>query len=89
VDEIIETSTDMTQPIVIDLGNQKPGNLKDLKKGGGKLWDEVFAVVEEVKEMLGEDADGKVIIPVVMIYREKPKRKRLDKLILPYFKGLR
>ena len=89
MDETVETSTDMTQPIIIDLGAQKPGNLKDLKKGEGKLWEEVLTVVDEVKDMLGENAAGKVMVPVVVIYQEKPKRKRLGKMIFPYFKGLR
>jgi hypothetical protein len=89
VDETVETSTDMTQPIIIDLGAQKKGNLKDLKKGEGKLFDEVLNVVDEVKVMLGENAAGKVIVPVVVLYQEKPKRRRLEKMIFPYFKGLR
>jgi len=89
MEENTGTSTEMTQPVIIDLGKQKQGNLSELKKGEGKLWKEVLNVVEEVKEMLGASADGKVIIPVVVIYRKKLKRRRLDKMILPYLKGLR
>ena len=89
MDETAKTASEVTQPIIIDLGSQKPGILKDLKKGEGKLWEEVLNVVDEVKEMLGEAADGKVLIPVVMMYRKKPKRNRMNRMLFPYFKGLR
>jgi Family of unknown function (DUF6200) len=84
-EENIKTSTEMTQPIIIDLGKQKIRALKNLKKGNGKLWSEVLDVVEEVKETLGAEADGKVLVPIVMIYREKPKRKRhnLERILSP------
>ena len=88
MDEAEKTTAEVTQPIIVDLGNQKTKFIKELKKGEGKLWDEVQNVVEEVKDMLGEKAEGKVIIPVVMVYRQKSKRQRLDKLIFP-LKGLR
>jgi len=83
--EDIKTSTEMTQPIIIDLGKQKNRTLKSLKKGKGKLWNEVLDVVEEVKDTLGTEADGKVLVPIIMIYREKPKRKRrnLERILAP------
>ena len=77
-EETVKTSTEMTQPIIIDLGKQKSRALKDLKKGEGKLWNEVLEVVEEVKDMLAQDADGKVLVPVILIYRERSRRRRLD-----------
>lgn len=89
MDETVETSTDMTQPIIVDLGAQKTGRIKDLKKGQGKLWEEVLSVVDEVKAMLGEDADAKIILPVVMIYQKKPKRKFLNPSIFPAFRRMR
>jgi hypothetical protein len=86
VDETVETLTEMTQPVIIDLGKQKSRDLKDLKKGEGKLWDEVLDVVEEVKDMLGEEADGKVLVPIVMLYQQKPKRQRLNKALFPFIR---
>ena len=86
MDETVEMLTEMTQPVVIDLGKQKSRDIKDLKKGEGKLWDEVLDVVEEVKDMLGEEADGKVLVPVVMIYQQKPKRQRLNKALFPFIR---
>ena len=85
-DETAETTTEMAQPIIVDLGKQKSKKVKDLKKGEGELWDEVMDVVDEAKEMLGEDADGKVLIPVIILYEKKPKRTRLEKIMFPLMK---
>jgi len=79
------TSTEMTQPVIIDLGKQRSKSIKELKNGEGELWDEVLEVADEVKEMLGAEAEGKILIPVIMLYQEKAGRRRIDleKLIFP------
>lgn len=77
-EESTMSATEMTQPVIIDLGKQRRSALKDLKKGEGKLWDEIFEVVDEVKDMLGADAEGKVLVPVVMLYQEKTNLRRMD-----------
>jgi hypothetical protein len=84
-EETVTSSTEMTQPIIIDLGKQRSRALKNLKKGEGKLWDEVLDVVEEVKDLLGADADGKVLVPIILIYGERSRRRRLnlDRLLPP------
>lgn len=82
-EETILASAEMTQPVIIDLGRQRPRSLRDLKKGEGKLWDEVLDVADEVKEMLGADAEGKVLIPVVMLYQQKSGRLNLGNVIFP------
>lgn len=84
-EETTVVSVEVTQPIIIDLGKQKPGLLSELKKGEGKLWDEVLEVTEEVKEMLGAEVEGKVLVPMIIIYQEKTKQQRLDlnKVIFP------
>lgn len=86
VDETESKTAEMTQPILIDLGAQKGGKIKDLKKGKGKLWDEVLNVVDETREMLGAEAEGKVFVPVILIYTKKTRRKGLEKLVFPYLK---
>jgi hypothetical protein len=83
VEETGEETTQMTQPIIIDLGKKRSKAIKAMKRGEGKLWDEVLDVVEEVKEMLDEDVDGKVIVPVVLVFEKKPKRQRLNKKLFP------
>jgi hypothetical protein len=84
-EEAVKTSTEMTQPVIIDLGKQRSRTLKDLKQGEGRLWDEILDVVDEVKEMLGADAEGKVLVPIVMLYQEKSSRRRidLDRILFP------
>ena len=77
-EESVKTLAEMTQPVIIDLGKQRRTTLNDLKKGEGKLWDEVLDVVGEVKEMLGAEADGKVLVPVIMLYQQRSGRRRLD-----------
>lgn len=78
--------SEMTQPIIIDLGTEKSSKLKDLKKGKGELWDDILNVVDETREMLGNEAEGKVFVPVILIYKRKPKRASLQKLIFPFAK---
>ena len=85
-DESAEKPAEMTQPVVIDLGKQKARKLKDLKAGSGPLWEDMLAVVDEVREVLGEEAAGKIFVPVVMIYQKKSKRPRLDQIMLPKFR---
>lgn len=72
------TATEMTQPVIIDLGGQKSKYIKELKDGQGKLWDEVLDVVDEVKEMLGDEANGKVLVPVIMLYERTRMLQPLD-----------
>lgn len=85
-DEMDGAMTEMTQPIIIDLGRQKSKKLKALKKGEGPLWEEIFEVVEEVKDLLGEEAEGKLMVPIVMIYEKKAKRSQIERLMFPLSK---
>lgn len=67
--------SDTTTPIVIDLGKQKRKQLKALKKGEGKLVDEVYESIQQVGHDLGVEAQGKAIVPIVVIYERKTKRR--------------
>ena len=78
-----EVRTDMSQPIIVDLGRQKSTKLKDLKAGEGELWDEVLDVVDEVKEMLGDEANGKLLVPIIMIYEKSAARARIERMLFP------
>ena len=84
-EETTAAPTEMTQPVIIDLGKQRSKSIKALKNGEGELWNEILEVADEVKEMLGAEAEGKVLIPVIMLYQEKLGRRRIDleKLIFP------
>lgn len=81
-----DTPAEVSRPIIIDLGKQKRKRVKDLKAGTGTLWTEVHTVLDEVKTTLGQDADGKVLVPVVMIYKEREPRTRLRRLLPPIAK---
>ena len=79
-----EPETEMTQPIIVDLGRQRASRLADLKEGEGELWDEVLDVIAEVKDMLGAEAEGKVLLPVIMIYeRSSQRRRRIENILFP------
>jgi hypothetical protein len=70
-----EPEAAVTRPILVDLGKVRGKQVKRLKRGQGKLWDEVLDVCEEVSHQLGEEAEGKVLVPVVMVYRKKRKKQ--------------
>jgi hypothetical protein len=40
-------------------------------------------VVDEVKEMLGEEAAGKLMVPIIMIYEKKQSQPRVEKILFP------
>jgi len=65
-------------PIIIDLGKKRRKAIKDLKRGRGRLMDEVAQTVEEVRTGLApEEAKDKEFIPIVMVYRRKQKKRRM------------
>jgi hypothetical protein len=72
----VERKVEITEPIFINLGNQKRKRIKRLLRGRGKLWNEVEGVIEEVTTMLEDGLEDKTVVPLVLIYRRKPKRKR-------------
>lgn len=70
------TSTEVTgiAPVIIDLGKEKKGRIKDLKRGRGRLLAEVAAVLNEVRASLGDEAGDKQLVPVVLIYKKKTRK---------------
>lgn len=71
-----EQEIEVTEPIIINMGKQRRKRIKRLLAGRGKLWSEVEGVIEEVSAQLGEDLEGKTIVPLVLVYRRRPNRKR-------------
>ncbi len=68
-EENSETETVLTNaPLVIDLGKQKKSRIKSLRKGKGKLLDDVYECLEELKSrgVLGDHAQ-----PVILVVKEK------------------
>jgi hypothetical protein len=76
------TSATPVVPIVIDLGKEKKKRIKNLKRGRGRLMAEVAAVIEEVRGSLGAEASGQQLVPVVLIYKQKRKRKKNGRSLL-------
>ena len=69
------------RPVVVDLGKKKAKAIKALKRGEGKLMDDVAQVVEEVRANLSKELAGKELIPVVIIYQKKQNRRKAGGLI--------
>jgi hypothetical protein len=63
------------KPVVIDLGKTKASRIKDLKRGEGKLMQEVCDVADQVRASLGADAANKELIPIVLVYKKKTRRR--------------
>ncbi|MCP4540878.1 MAG: hypothetical protein GY832_27395 [Chloroflexi bacterium] len=71
-----EKVVEITTPIVVNLGKQRPKRIKALKRGRGKLMDQVGDVLDQVQMSLGDEAEGKTLVPVILLYERKKKRKQ-------------
>lgn len=67
---------EVTAPVMVSLGKKKRKVVKRLKRGKGPLMKEVVDVLEQVQDKLGAQAEGKILVPVVIIYKEKQRRFR-------------
>jgi hypothetical protein len=67
---------EVTAPIVVDLGRRRARQIKKLREGRGPLVGEINEVIAEVRTALAADLDGKTIVPLVVVYKQK-KRRRL------------
>jgi hypothetical protein len=70
------TPAEVTAPVIVSLGKKKRKVMKRLKRGKGPVMDQVMDVLEQVQDQLGSQAEGKILVPVVIIYKEKQKRFR-------------
>ncbi len=70
------TPADVMAPIIVSLGKKKQKVIKRLKRGKGGAMDEVMDVIDQVQENLGAEAEGKIIVPVIIVYRKKERRFR-------------
>lgn len=69
------TSVTAAPPIVLDLGKQRRKRVKELRRGEGRLMDEVNASIEELRTAGALAADAQAVILVV---REKRRKSRLS-----------
>ena len=63
---------DGRSPIIVDLGKQRRKRIKDLRKGTGRLMDEVNTCLDELRTSGTVAANAQ---PVVIIVREKRRRR--------------
>ncbi|MCJ7623901.1 MAG: hypothetical protein MUO76_10385 [Anaerolineaceae bacterium] len=77
----VEGEVEISQPIILNLGKQNPKRIKRMMKGKGKLWNEVEGVIDEVGTTLGDELEGKIIVPLILVYRRKPKRRRALRML--------
>ena len=80
-----EQSSTPPPPVVIDGGVRSGKAIKRLKKGRGKLFRKVQKEVASVRALLGEEAKGKEIVPVVVLYRRKRKTPAIRLPLFPPF----
>ncbi len=73
---LLHPTRTVSTPIIISLGKKKKKTIKRLKRGKGPAMSEVNEVIAQVQANLGDHADGKMIVPVVIIYKEKLRRSR-------------
>jgi len=63
-------------PVIIDLGSRSKKAIKKLKKGQGKLMAEVDLAIAQSQSRLPDDQKNKQIIPVLIVYTKKAKRRK-------------
>jgi hypothetical protein len=66
----------LNSPVILDLGKTKRKNIKQLRQGRGKLLGDIEDAMKEISASLGTQADGKQLVPVVLVYRKKAKRSK-------------
>jgi hypothetical protein len=66
------SGVDAKGPIVIDLGKQRRKRTKDLRRGRGRLMDEVNLCLEELKTAGTISGSAQ---PVIVVVREKRRRR--------------
>jgi len=71
-------------PVIVDLGSKSKKAIRKLKKGRGKLMDDVEDAIEQVRSNLPEGDRQKQIIPVLVIYRRKRRSGRGRMPSLPF-----
>jgi len=69
----------VNSPIILDVGKTSRRNINDLERGCGKLVNDVQDAITEVTSSLGDEADGKQFVPVVLVYRKKQRKNKRGK----------
>jgi hypothetical protein len=70
-----QAASQVAAPIVVSVGKASRKRIRQLKRGRGRLMGEVGDVMDQVRANFGEHADGKIFVPVVLVYRRKNPRR--------------
>lgn len=73
----------LNAPIILDIGKTRKKNIRDMKRGQGKIMADLQDAMAEVTLSLGEQADGKQLVPVVLLYRKKNRSRRKGGGVFP------
>ena len=74
----------VTAPVIIELGRTRRRNIRQLRQGRGRIIDDVNEAIGEVGTSLGDEAQGKQLVPIVLVYRKRRgKRKRRRRGLFP------
>jgi len=73
----------LNAPVILDLGKAKRKEIRQLRDGQGPLVNEVQSALHDVAQSLGEQAQGAQIVPVVLIYRKRSRRRNRGRSLLP------
>jgi len=73
----------LNAPIIMEIGKAKKKDIRDVSRGQGKIMGDLQDAMSEVTSSLGEQADGKQFVPVVLVYRKKSRSKRKGGRLFP------
>jgi hypothetical protein len=73
----------LNAPIIMEIGKAKKKDIRDVGRGQGKIMGDLQDAMAEVTASLGEQADGKQFVPVVLVYRKKRRSKRRGGRVFP------
>lgn len=76
-----ESSPDANGPVIIDMGKQRGKRIKELKRGTGKLTEDLNEALEDLKANGAISASRQVVIVVV------ERKREVGKMWLPKMMG--
>ena len=63
-------------PLIIDLGKQSKKKIKQLEGGEGELASRIEEAVSDAKRALNDPARAANVIPVIVMFEKKPKKRK-------------
>ena len=74
------SGTEEAPPILVDLGKISGKVVRQFRQGRGRLVDEVHQILAESRKNLGAETAAKELVPIVLVYQKKRKRRKGGKL---------